>query len=185
MDDLLNKLSELLQDEKKTDQLTKIPKTIYRDTARHIRSFRSSLKQQREDLPGRIAAKERELIVRLVQRLLESRLTKVLEGGGEISTENLTSEEKYVFDPIESSRKRMKRIVAAIGDGQTSVLEFASKIVASRYTVVRFLQPLPATMGTDLVKYGPFHAEDVAMLPAENAKPLIKQGIVEEIWVEE
>ncbi len=181
----MEKLYELLQNEKKTDELTKIPKTIYRDAARHIRSFRSSVIHEREDLPGRIAAKERELIVRLVQRLLESRVRKVIEADGEISSENLLSEEKYVVDPLELSRKRLRRVVAAIGDGQNTVLESVARLTASKYMAVRFLQAFPATMGTDLVKHGPFQSEDVAYLPVENAKPLIKQGIVEEIWVEE
>jgi len=32
-------------------------------------------------------------------------------------------------------------------------------------------------MGTDMKSYGPFLAEDVASLPVENAKVLVKQGL--------
>lgn len=42
---------------------------------------------------------------------------------------------------------------------------------------LRFTKPIPAIMGTDMKSYGPFVAEDVAALPAVNAKMLIKQGL--------
>jgi DNA replication factor GINS len=42
---------------------------------------------------------------------------------------------------------------------------------------VRFLKPIPAIIGGDMKTYGPFAAEDVASVPAENARILVKQGL--------
>jgi DNA replication initiation complex subunit (GINS family) len=36
-------------------------------------------------------------------------------------------------------------------------------------------------MGTDMKTYGPFAAEDVASLPAQNAENLIRKGIAQEV----
>ena len=47
--------------------------------------------------------------------------------------------------------------------------------------VVRFLQEIPAIVGSDMKTYGPFKPEDIATLPVENAKALIKQGVAEEV----
>jgi DNA replication factor GINS len=47
--------------------------------------------------------------------------------------------------------------------------------------VVRFLKEVPEIVGADMKTYGPFKAEDVATLPVENAKALIKQEVAVEV----
>ena len=47
--------------------------------------------------------------------------------------------------------------------------------------VLRFLKDVPAIIGADMKTYGPFKVEDVASLPIENAKVLIKQGLAEKV----
>jgi DNA replication initiation complex subunit (GINS family) len=42
---------------------------------------------------------------------------------------------------------------------------------------------VPAIIGSDMKTYGPFEAEDIASLPAENAKILVKQGLAEKVEV--
>jgi DNA replication factor GINS len=48
---------------------------------------------------------------------------------------------------------------------------------APKRLTLRFSKGIPAIMGADMKSYGPFAAEDVASLPAENAKILVKQGL--------
>jgi DNA replication initiation complex subunit (GINS family) len=43
--------------------------------------------------------------------------------------------------------------------------------------VLRFTKNIPGIIGADMKTYGPFVAEDVASLPVENAKMLVKQGL--------
>jgi len=43
--------------------------------------------------------------------------------------------------------------------------------------VLRFTKSIPAIVGVDMKTYGPFSVEDVASVPIENAKILIKQGL--------
>ena len=42
---------------------------------------------------------------------------------------------------------------------------------------LRFVKNIPAIIGADMKTYGPFIVEDVASLPVENAKMLVKQGL--------
>ena len=43
--------------------------------------------------------------------------------------------------------------------------------------MLRFLKAIPSIIGADMKTYGPFAAEDVASVPADNAKILVKQGL--------
>jgi DNA replication initiation complex subunit (GINS family) len=43
------------------------------------------------------------------------------------------------------------------------------------------LKEVPAIIGADMKTYGPFKVEDVAALPVENTKILVKQGLAERV----
>ena len=47
--------------------------------------------------------------------------------------------------------------------------------------IVRILKDIPEIIGKNLESYGPFKKEDIATIPKENAKSLIKQGAVIEV----
>ncbi|MFB0514796.1 MAG: hypothetical protein ACETVQ_04380 [Candidatus Bathyarchaeia archaeon] len=47
--------------------------------------------------------------------------------------------------------------------------------------ILRFIQEIPAIIGADMKTYGPFKPEDIASLPIENARILIKQGVAVEV----
>jgi DNA replication initiation complex subunit (GINS family) len=59
--------------------------------------------------------------------------------------------------------------------GQTVKLDTAE--VSHNRMTLRFVKSIPAIMGGDMKTYGPFMVEDVASLPVENAKMLVKQGL--------
>ncbi|MCW4023982.1 MAG: hypothetical protein NWF01_02980 [Candidatus Bathyarchaeota archaeon] len=46
---------------------------------------------------------------------------------------------------------------------------------------LRFSKNVPAVIGFDMKTYGPFLVEDVASLPVENAKILVKQGLAVQV----
>ena len=50
---------------------------------------------------------------------------------------------------------------------------------AHKRVALRFIKEIPAVIGSDMKTYGPFMVEDVASVPVENAKILIKQGLAE------
>jgi DNA replication initiation complex subunit (GINS family) len=52
-----------------------------------------------------------------------------------------------------------------------------SEATNNKRLTLRFTKSIPAIMGADMKSYGPFVAEDVASLPAVNARMLVKQGL--------
>jgi DNA replication initiation complex subunit (GINS family) len=45
------------------------------------------------------------------------------------------------------------------------------------------VKEVPEIIGSDMKTYGPFKVEDVAALPVENTRILIKQGLAEKVEV--
>jgi len=178
----LDRMHSYLEAEIRSDQIQNIPKTIYQDVASHLKDTRNLAEENSRNLTSNLMRQERLLLVNLTVRLLEVRLRKV---SAHLDAESngiyLTPEEKYLVEPSTIAEKRLDKISRAVMNGQTAVLANISDIMSSRYIVVRFLQPAAAAIGVDLAKYGPFKKEDVAVLPLDNAKPLLKQGIVQSI----
>ena len=136
-------------------------------------------------MASNLIRREKDILVRLALRLLEIRLAKTSSHiDEEANGMNLTPEEKYLIEPSLASRKRFDKIRRALIHGQASVLGNVSDLISSKYVVVRFIEPASSLIGVDLAKYGPFKNEDVSVLPLDNAKPLLKQGIVQELDLE-
>lgn len=167
------------------------------DTYQTIANIISKLKGQRYDgLEVGIRDRMLELISQATTLLLERRLQKIIEQQQSTSStrsasssENppitdyskLTDEEKYVLDAELDSSKRKDYVLEASLSGRSKVLESISSKVRSRQILVRFLKPMEQFVGIDMNKYGPFHKEDVARLPFENARSLIGSGEAIEI----
>lgn len=64
---------------------------------------------------------------------------------------------------------------------QEDIIESETSDKNLKYTLIRILEKTPAIVGIDLINYGPFKKEDIAHLPAKNAKILIYEKYAEEI----
>lgn len=181
---ILDILYELIEKESSTDKLTAIRRSIYRDVASHMKMLRNSAHHEEKNVLSSLSMREKDLLSRMTKRLLDIRLRKA-SSLNENDMDHLIPEEKYAVEPLLVSGKRLKRVTRSILNGQVSSLEAIAKEASSRSLMVRFLQPTPSMMGVDLQTYGPFEKEDVAILPMENARPLMKAGIVSEIWADE
>ncbi|MCP8318580.1 MAG: hypothetical protein L6N95_01970 [Candidatus Methylarchaceae archaeon HK01B] len=179
---ILDRIYRLIESESKSDRVEKIPKSLYKEVAIHMNKIMKGINQSEKSIMSNLAFKERELIGCLIDRLFDLRIKKVQSID---DTEYLTPEERYIIEPLSLFTKRLKKVSRAIKNGQSSRLEKISDIVSSRFTIVKFLQPTPSIIGIDLKKYGPFKEEDIAVIPLENARPLIKQKIVSEVWVDD
>ena len=100
-----------------------------------------------------------------------------------IDYSNMTREEKFVMDGSLETEKRIEMILSAIQTGRPLVLDKISNMLSHKRVPVRFIKPIDRFMGIDMVTYGPFIEEDVALLPSENARALTQNGYVEEIQV--
>ena len=72
-------------------------------------------------------------------------------------------------------------ILSSILNGKSKLLESVANKHKTKSTLVRFLKEMDQMVGSDLEKYGPFRAEDVATIPYENAKALIAKKIASKI----
>ena len=182
-DTLADKLNRLLEDESRSKEILKLPQNTYKDITLHIKSIRAESSERDGSLSSEISLAERNILVSLARRLIELRISKFNQDPeGDVT--NLTLEERYVVEPLIQSKKRSERIRQAILNGQISQIEHMSEAVRQKYVIARFLQPYSAISGADLATYGPFEPEDLAVLPIENAKNLVKIGIIAEKWIE-
>jgi DNA replication factor GINS len=165
--------------------LTKLEQDFYKKVADQLRLMKIGDDEGREDVAALLIRRERELLYEIVKRILEVRVSKACELSEFDDKLNLlTPEEKFIIDASHTFRRRLDRVSEAIEMGRTSFLDRISKEISKRRIVVRFLKDSPAIVGTELKRYGPFRKEDVAILPAENAKAFIRAGIAEEVEVE-
>jgi len=181
----VNKICNHIEDELKSQNLYNIPKTTYQDIANYFKVTGNLADENERSMTNKLIKRERDLLSKLAIRLLEIRLAKISSNTNEETNGvNLTPEEKYLTELSSISQKRFDKICRAIIHGHTSILGNVSDLISSKYVVVRFSQSTPSLIGVDLVKYGPFMKEDVAVLPLDNAKPLLKQGRVQELDLE-
>ena len=95
----------------------------------------------------------------------------------------LTDEEKYILDAEREFNIRKKAVLAATLQGRPKVLESISSRILLKQTVVRFIRPMEQFIGVNMTRYGPYQEEDVAMLPFENARSLMENGIAVQLEV--
>lgn len=181
---ILVKVFEIFEEERRSERLTKIPLTLYRDVANYVKNTRNGFDNNGKSVYSQIVSQEREMLASITKRILELRVKKITNGLTEFDGLNIPPEEKYIVEPLVTAMKRLSKVGKAVGQGGCAFLETISEKTGHRYSAVRFLKPSPPTMGADLARYGPFRTEDITFLPIENVKVLLKQGIVQELDIE-
>ena len=140
-----------------------------------------------------IAKAQTELLFSAIRLLFEARYAKIVASQKAdfrdrqkneleiIDYSNMTREEKFVLDGSLETEKRIEMIFSAILTGRPVVLHKISNMLSHKCVPVRFIKPIDRFMGIDMVAYGPYVEEDIALLPSENARALTQNGFVEEI----
>jgi DNA replication factor GINS len=94
---------------------------------------------------------------------------------------NLTDEEKYVFFGNREREKRIDIILKMLLGGKPKTLEKIVSSINENFIMVRFLDSMEQFVGVNMNKYGPFKKDDVAILPFENARPILESKKAVEI----
>jgi DNA replication initiation complex subunit (GINS family) len=173
----------MLEDEKNSKEVLKIPQDTYQEIAAHIKTIRPESSEKEKTLVSELSMAERQILAEIAKRLIELRIQK-FNRDPDADVSNLSLEERYIIEPLIQSQKRFERIGESLFNGQVGELVHLSESVKQKYVYVRFLQPYAAISGVDLATYGPFEPEDVAILPLENAKSLLRNGIIAKNWIE-
>ncbi|MFY9964337.1 MAG: hypothetical protein WBL44_08875 [Nitrososphaeraceae archaeon] len=188
----LKYLCTLLIKEINTDSLQNLPVDIYHEVTARIERLRGSSKEFAVE--EQLAQAQIELLFSAIRLLFEARYAKIeanrkadllakKKNELEIDYSNMTREEKFVLDGSLETEKRINMILSAIVTGRPVMLDKISNMLSHKRIPVRFIKPIDRFMGIDMVTYGPYIEEDIALLPSENARALTQNGFVEEIQI--
>lgn len=115
----------------------------------------------------------------ILNSLLRHRVKKIIAmvlESKSIDSSLLTRQEQRFVDQI----TRSIRSVMLLEEDLFVPLESDS---SSSLTLVRFLEDYPQIVGVDLKTFGPFRADDLAVLPLENARGIIRRNGAEPVVI--
>ena len=169
--------------EKENAELQRLPKDFYAKLAEYIgRIQREGRMLDQKSAKARLISQELSNVKQLVEKLAGLRFKKIVNhttSAKPLKKEALTSEEEKTLLGLVPSVENFQSFLKDVLRGKISKVE--EKVESSKRTLLRFVQEVPAIVGADLKIYGPFSVEDVATLPVENAKVLVKHGVAMEI----
>jgi len=181
-------LYEAWKKEKESSELQPLHKGFYAEASALVRAEREETQLLDErSLRAKLLAKERERTDRLLADLVETRFQKVCRmvlKGEPPSTELLATEEEGIANGLSTAKNDFDGVLKAVLIGRPLHAVGARVGERPRSVMVRFLQDIPAIVGSNARSYGPFKAEDIATLPADNAQSLIKRGVALRVEVE-
>ena len=175
----LKSLYAIVAKEIENNSIQHIQPTIYRDIA----GILSNLKDQGYDgIEAKVMDILAQLIGEIARLLLYTRFDKIKNMKTDYS--NLTDEEQYFTASENDFSIRFEQVLFATLEGRMKTLDSMTLKATSLWILLRFLGPIETFSGKDNHIYGPFEEEDVAILPFENAKQLVKSGVAVELpWL--
>lgn len=173
---------EFWKKEKESTELGKLPPDFYFQVSEYVKRLKEEERMiDRKTLKASLLKVEMRNVRRIVHGLVKVRyqkLVRFLMEGRKVSLDALAVQERDIIKEGILSLAEMFQNLAedALRGHLTEKVEKTQKRFA-----VRFLKEVPAIIGADMKAYGPFKCEDVASLPIENVKILIKQKLAEKI----
>lgn len=175
-------LYEAWRREKENVEIQALPRDFYAKLADYVKKMRKESRMlDKKTTKGRLMELELRNVNKMVEELIRLRYEKALE---KTMTEKtvprglLTAEEEKLQGEILPSTEAYQSLLKSVLRGSLAPVERRGQ---PRQMVVRFLREVPAIIGSDMKPYGPFKVEDVASLPVENARILIRQGAALEV----
>jgi DNA replication initiation complex subunit (GINS family) len=179
---LYDELYEVWKKEKETLEIQRLPKNFYAKIAAYIKKMKEENRMlDKKTTKAKLLDSEFENVKIMVGELLQRRYKKFLEKAlirETVARDALTEEEKKLYGEVLPLAEAYKAFSKDVLRGHLSNVE---KDVKQTMMVLRFVQEIPALVGSDMKTYGPFAPEDIATLPPENARVLIKKGVAVEV----
>jgi DNA replication factor GINS len=181
---MYNDLYEIWKRELESSELEKLPPDFYSRVTDYLRKLREESRMlDKKTVKARLLKSEMRNVKRMLRELIRTRYKKLIRKmakGEKVSSDVLTVEEQKIYTGASPLAEAYQSFVENLLRGNLLKMGVGRE---HKRAVLRFLRDVPAIIGTDIKTYGPFKVEDVASLPAENAKVLIKQGLAEKIEV--
>jgi DNA replication initiation complex subunit (GINS family) len=177
--------------ETENSELSSFPQDFYARIAEYLQRLKAENQVQEKSMKANLLQHEMMNATRLTQEILSARyrkLLKMLAKGRKIPRDFLTNEESTLYSSVAPSTEEFNRFSENILQGKLMKLEAKVAVDENppvhRRVTLRFLKAVPSIIGSDMKSYGPFLVEDVASVPVENAKILVKQGLAKTVAVE-
>lgn len=165
-------------------ELVRLSDDFYSRIADYLRRIKEESRMlDKKTVKASLLQKEMQNVKRMVCELVKARYKKLVRKiakGEKIPLDALTTEEKKICTDVAPFAEAYRNFAKNLIRGQSFKIDVERE---HKNVVLRFLKDVPAIVGSNLKTYGPFKAEDVASLPAENARILVKQGLAEKVEV--
>jgi DNA replication factor GINS len=178
---MYDELYEAWKKEKETAEIQALPGDFYIRLADYVKKIREESRMLDEKTTkGRLTYFEFRNVRKMAKELIQLRYRKALRKTMTeriLPKETLTKEEEKLHGGTLPLAESYQAFLKDIVRGRLSGMEKEKP----KHILLRFLKEVPAIIGSDMKPYGPFKAEDIATLPAENARILINQGVAVEV----
>ena len=183
------------QSEVEQPALQPLPNDFYTRVLTYLQQIKIETRStDKPPMKASLIEQERRNVTRMVKELLRTRYKKILKtvrGGQKLLPDILTKEESEFLTGLLPFTEAYSTFARGLLQGQTPKLvvpqpELKPPSVAEsqhKRVTVRFVKAIPAIIGSDMKTYGPFQPEDVASVPEQNAKLLVKQGLAQNIEI--
>jgi DNA replication factor GINS len=176
------------QFEVENTELGALPPDFYARVAEYVQRIREESRMlDKKAVKSGLLGRELKYVQRMVGELVWARYNKLVSlitENQKVPSELLADEEAAMCSNFLSFAEAYHAFVKKLMQGQVLEVAVANKAHQPHKRVaLRFLKAIPAVVGADMKTYGPFLAEDVASLPVENAKILVKRGLAEAVEV--
>jgi DNA replication factor GINS len=181
---LYDELYEAWKKEKENVEIQRLSKGFYAKIADYVKKIREERRMLDEKTTkAKLLKREFENVKNMAKELFQLRRDKVRKKAlarETVPREVLTEEEEKFHGEVLPLAEAYQAFLKDILQGRLSRTEKEEK---AKKILLRFVQEIPAIVGSDMKTYGPFEPEDIATLPSENARILIKQGVAVEVEV--
>lgn len=179
---MYDKLYEAWKKERENIEIQMLPRDFYAKLAGYMKKIKEEGRMMDEKTTkARLMQREFTNAKKMVDELIQLRYQKTFRktiDGKIVPRESLTEEEEKFIEEISPLAESYQAVVKEILRGRLPHVKRKEK---PKKKLVRFLEEIPAIIGSDMKTYGPFKPENIATLPSENARILIKQGVAVEV----
>ncbi|UCE29115.1 MAG: DNA replication complex GINS family protein [Candidatus Bathyarchaeota archaeon] len=159
-----------------------LPQDFYAKLADYVKRIKKERRMLDEKTAkARLMQREFVNVRKTVSELVQLRYEKTLQNTLKEKTMRgvgLTSEEEKLVEGVSLLVEPYHLLAKDILKGHLSHVKRKEQ---PKKKLVRLLQEVPAIVGSDMKTYGPFKPENIATLPSENARILIRQSVAVEV----
>ena len=179
---MYDELYEVWKKEKNSVEIQGLPKNFYAKITAYITKMREENRMlDRKTTKAKLLDCEFRNVKTMVGELFQIRYKKLREkvlARETVPRAASTEEEKKLCEEFLSLTEAYQAFAKNVLRGHLTKIERRAQ---QSMMVLRFVHEIPALVGSDMKTYGPFEPEDIATLPPENARILVKQEVAVQV----